>query len=230
MKVLLSTLFFILSISGYSQRYFLGMKKPVVIPSNIEARINLSLTAKPSATYNNFFSGNGPADGVISGSLLDITGASTGWTFSSVATTSTWGAFSGFSAFDDLPGTIVNSGTTLLPSESANIMESCWFSYGQDYNASFPQFRISGLNTSTTYEITLWAADGTNSFDADPIVTRVSGSSTSATQDIAANTSTLQAVTFTMTPNGSGEINGYLNKSGASSEYIVLTAIRIKAL
>jgi hypothetical protein len=119
-----------------------------------------------------------------------------------------------------------------LTGATSNVWASCFYSYGVDYNVSFPQFRITGLDAGKTYNLRIACSDGTNGFDADPTLIRVVGSATSSTTSHNGNngaTDVTTGGTFTsIAPNGSGEIAIYINKSGVSSEYIVCNALIIK--
>lgn len=221
-------LLILLSLFSTAQPFRALLGKKVTASSGQEARVNFSATNLSVPTYN-AMAGN-PHTAIRSVALLDITGVSTGWTISSVAT-GNWGAFSGGSASDNLTNT--STGMSFLTGATVNVWGSCFYSYGVDYNASNPQLRISGLNTAKTYEIKIACADGTNGFDADPTLVRAVGATSTSTTSLNGNngaTDVSTGATFTLAPDGSGIINIWINKSGVSSEYIVVNGLIIKEL
>lgn len=197
-------------------------------PSNPpEVRINFSLSSVSVSTYNNLFGHPHQAIRSIS-DLLDIEGNSTGWDISSVAT-GNWNAFSDASSSDTITSAI--TGMSFLEGATSNVWGTCFFSYGGEYNVANPQFRISGLNTSKSYEIKIACADGTNGFDADPTRVRVVGATSPSAVDLNGNSGAIDVTTgatFTLSPDGSGNIDVWINKVGVSSEYIVVNGMIIK--
>ncbi len=156
------------------------------------------------------------------------TDGTTGWGISSIATAN-WHPYTVNSAYN---GSGVTAGN-FIPGLSYLAYNNSWFNYDNpagaaDFDEASPQVRITGLNSSYTYDILITGSIGSLGFDGNPTIYRVKGASLSSSQSISANTTNVTTgATFTgIQPDGSGYIHIYVNSDGGSI-LGAISAIRI---
>ncbi|MGN6293780.1 MAG: hypothetical protein ACTHMV_13635 [Chitinophagaceae bacterium] len=220
MKILLLILFF--SVQLQAQPFLLMGKTPVVA-SSYQAdtlRVNFS---EASHAYAGFVNMTGdPKAGVVTYTHTN------GWTVSTIST-SNWAQYTnGKCVLDGFTG--AGSANNFFTGYSAALLSNGFFMYDAagNYNASFPQIRISGLNPSLDYKIRYTGCRGSMGFDANPMEYRVSGATSPSMQSVNGSvTSQSAGGDFTLKPNGSGQINVWLNTQAANSILAVIAAMEI---
>lgn len=172
-------------------------------------------------------------DSIVIANLIDSTGASTGWRF--VAKKVNWSGYSGASANNAIAG--ITGGSALSPGFATACYQSGWYQYyGGTNNSSLydntkPQFEITGLNPSKTYEFTFAGADGTYAFDNSPTRFRVEGLTQPAYQDLNGDvTNVTTNVKIQVQPDASGKVKGWLNAVFQSSELSLICGLTIREL
>lgn len=125
----------------------------------------------------------------------------------------------------------VNTGITnsTIPTGSIGVMKECYFNAVSSYNSADPQFTVSGLDPTKTYDVVLYAAlNASFSLDAHTEY-RVAGASVQTVQilNVSGNTST--PINFpAIVPNSSGNINIYFNLSSSNGGVVaVMNAITV---
>jgi hypothetical protein len=150
-------------------------------------------------------------------------------TVSSIATAN-WNAYSGCSCTSNDAVTGATGGS-YVSGVGNSAYESIWFNYGPttaNFDATKPQFQITGLNTATTYTIKMTGQDGTLGFDANPMRFVVAGATTPSSQDVNGDvTSQSNGASFTLQPDGTGKIKVWLNSVSGSSELATICILKI---
>ncbi len=185
-----------------------------------EIRIDTRASGTSSATGYNYLTG-APHSSVLSiSNLNDITGAATGVSISTIST-SNWVAYSGCSCSNNDATTGVTGGTYLGTGANNAVYQSIFFTYGTvtpaRYDATKPQLRISGLNPSTTYTIKLCGGDGTLGFTCKWAAKAAGATTTSTTEVDGDITNITTGATLTLQPDGSGNIDIWINSSTTNS-------------
>lgn len=124
-----------------------------------------------------------------------------------------------------------NTGITnsTIPTGATGVMKECYFNAVSSYNSADPQFIVSGLDPTKTYDVVLYAAlNASFSLDAHTEY-RVAGASVQTVQilNVSGNTST--PISFpAIAPNSSGNINIYFNLSSSNGGVVaVMNAITV---
>lgn len=169
------------------------------------ASFNFSATPVSVTGWTNL-SGN-PAAAVVTATANGITVSSVG--------AGNWAGNSGISAKN---GNGASSGTYF----PAAVMSNNWFQYNgatrtlANYNASYPQLQISGLNPDSFYILKMTGSD-TSSLVSNPVIYTISGSIVYAAQGPEAHNNATQGVVFQgIYPNSSGVINIYVNTTSST--------------
>jgi len=195
-------------------------------PDTVEVRIDFRLSGTSSSVTGTWNTAAGqPTSAVVSiSNLVDKNNTATGWGFTTIAT-GNWIAYSGGSANNAVSGI---TGGTSLSGASAGVYQSIWYNYGTitpaRYDATKPQFKLTGLNTSKTYSIQVAGSKGTLGFDSRNMIWQVTGATTPATQELDGGTSgsnitnVTTSLTFTVQPNGSGEISIWMNTMASGTQ------------
>ncbi len=151
------------------------------------AKVDFRLSGTSTGLTNwNTMAGD-PSTGVRSvANMIDTTGASTGWSISSVATAN-WKPYAGCScaANNSVQGL---TGGSAMPGASTASYQSIWFQANQSSPATYDvtkwQLQIGGLNDSKTYDILIAGNGGTLGFDGRYFVIRATGATSSSTVEI----------------------------------------------
>lgn len=226
--LLIVTILFSLVSDGQTPLHKL-IRKKVTTSSVIEARVHFSLGAYSVSTYNNL-TGN-PHSSIRSMSLNDITGAATGWSITTIATAN-WGQFSGTTATDGIAGV---TGGTFLDGATIVVYQNSMFNYGTTspatYDAAKPQLRITGLDISKDYTVKITGCDGTYTFDCTNMRYTIVGATSPASQDVGGDvTNVTNGATFTLKPDGSGQLTIWCNSISGSSELNMIAGLTITQL
>lgn len=225
MKKLFFLLFVVCSLSAQSQ--IIVNASPVYRPFAVAAaskdtiRINLSTTDQNVSTFNDMF--GAPANAVVTiANLVNISGNSTGVAITTIATAN-WLPYGGnpINSSNDPCCTITGASYYGTEANNATVAGSNFYNYGTvtpgRYDATKAQFRISGLNTAKTYEIKLTVLDGNLGFTCKAIIRVVGATSPTAIEVSGDVTSQSSGATFTLQPDGSGNIDIWVNTSTVNS-------------
>lgn len=152
-----------------------------------------------------------------------------GWTLSTVATAN-WHPYTSNTAYD-------GSGVTgsFIPGLNSAAYNYYWFNFNTSgspvavFDEASPQFRISGLNTAYRYTVRLTGVAAGTAFDANPSSYRAKGVTLLDAQTINGNLTTVNVggEFIQVQPNGSGQIDIYVNTVSGSSEVAAVCAIQI---
>lgn len=223
MKYILTCILGILSLNCFSQLpIIVNGHKYVVIPpvgGKDTVRINFSKTSQSVATYNSMF--GEPASGVVTRNALNnISGVATAINITTIATAN-WNGYSGANSSNDPCCAITGAPFYGSTANNATVAGSNFYTYGSiqpaRYDATRPQFRITGLKPASTYEIKITAIDGNLGFDCKVIFRAVGLTSPSAIQVNGDVTSQSNGATFTIQPTVGGQIELWCNTDGTAS-------------
>ena len=188
--------------------YWILLLTAICATSRLQAQIasfNFSATPVTVSGWTNV-SGNPAAN--------TITATANGITVSSVGS-GNWAGNSGISAKN---GNGANSGTYF----PAAVMSNNWFQYNggtqtlANYNASYPQLQLSGLNPDSFYILKMTGSD-TSSLVSNPMDYTISGSIVYAALGLEAHNNATQGITFQgIYPNSSGVIKIYVNTTSST--------------
>lgn len=217
----------------------LTKKASAAPPSSvIVAKIDFRASGTSTGLTNwNTLAGN-PSTAVLSiANMIDTTGASTGWSFSSNATNA-WSAYSGSASNNAVAGI---TGGTAMPGASTQSYQSIMYNYGTispaRYDATKWQFQIGGLDNTKTYTIRICGSEGTLGFDNRYYVIRAVGGTSSSVVEIDGGPGGGGGFTtvdtygeISCTPSG-GVIKIWLNSeasgAGGSSDLATICSMRI---
>ena len=175
-----------------------------ILQAQTTVSFNFSATAHSVSGWINVI--GDPATGIRSAS-----DPNTGMTISSIGTEK-WSSFFGQSAFD---GEGPSNGT-FFP---AGVMINEWLQYDGNlsaYNASVPQLKLSGLDTSRTYTIRM-AGSSTSPLSQNPTRYTIAGRTVSGYIDVNNTNNTANGATFNpIAPDASGNIYIYVNTANSS--------------
>lgn len=221
--IILSCLLLSLCTSAQLMKGVVLLKPPPPAPSGADSVIlNFSLTAHTvsGSTYNMY--------GDPSYNVLTYT-APNGWLFSTVATANwTQYATTANCAADNINGT--NSYTPLAPL-AASAATYGFFNHSSAafYNVAKPHFRISNLNPSSFYTISMAGCRGAyTGFDANPAIFTVNGATSgnySHNQSVSTQT---DGYSVTLQPNSSGVIECFVNVSAGNSILALIYGLKCK--
>lgn len=201
-----------------SSPYKLISNTPTI--SGVEIRIDMRGAGTSSATGYNYLTGS-PHSSVLSiANLNDTLGASTGVSISTIST-SNWSAYSGCSCSVNDAVTGITGGSYLGNGANAAVYQSIFFTYGTvapaRYSADFPQFRLSGLDPSSTYTIKLCGGDGSLGFTAKWSTRALGATLTSEVEVDGDVTNITTGATLVLQPSVAGVIDIYFNSSTTNS-------------
>lgn len=190
---------------------------------------NFSLTSKIYSPARNVI--GDPSYGI----RTDV--ASNGWTISSVATAN-WSQYPTNSncAIDAITGaTTANAYFTEISNQAGS---NAWFNYGSgsaNYDPLKHQLEITGLSTSGTYEVSMTGCDGSLGFDANPMLFRIVGATSSSVISFSGDTGNqTNGAFFTIQPDGTGKIRIWVNTQsstpGPGSIVALIYALKIKRI
>jgi hypothetical protein len=226
MKRILSILLLLASFSGNAQFVINSFKT-----SNggggggggswTEIRVDMRGAGTSSGTTGyNTLAGSPHSSVLTISNLNDITGTATGIGLTTVATAN-WSAYSGCSCSNNDAVSGITAGNYLGTGGSTEVYSSIIFNYGTvspaRYDATKPQFRLSGLDPATTYTIKITGGDGSLGFAANWVSRVVGGTSPSLAEVNGNVTNVTVGATFTLQPDGSGNIDIWFNSSTTNS-------------
>lgn len=194
---------------------------PVVGKDTI--RINFATTSQSVSSYNNM-SGN-PHSAVISNSaLVDYKGTTTAVGLTTIGTAN-WFPYSGVSSNNPCCS-ITGAPFYGTSANTAAVGGSNFFNYGATgvarYTVGFPQFRITGLKTTSTYEIKITNIDGNLGFNALGLF-RAVGLTSSTVIAVDGNVlSQTVGATFNLQPKVDGTIEIWANTNPTGSGDLVM--------
>jgi hypothetical protein len=183
--IIISVLCF-MYINGQTPLHMLVAKKQTTTSSGTKvAKIDFRGSGTSTGLTNWNTAAGSPATAVVTiSNLIDTTGASTGWSFSSNATNA-WSPYSGTSSNNAVSGI---TGGTAMSGASTQSYQSIWYNYGTispaRYDATKWQFQLSGLNDTKTYTITICGSEGTLGFDNRNFSLIASGATTTSAVEI----------------------------------------------
>lgn len=191
-------------------------------------KVNFSLSPITVSGYNNM-SGSPHAGVVTKTNMLDKNGATTAIGLSTIAT-GNWSAYSGISANDPCCG-ITGAPYYDATANNSSVAGTNFFNYGTitpgRYDASRPQFKISGLKVGSTYQLKITSIDGNLGFSSGSIFRVVGLTSPSAIVVDGNVTSQSSGATFTVKPTAAGEITIWCNSNTGSDDLVVVPALFI---
>ncbi|MBS1663441.1 MAG: hypothetical protein JST68_20530 [Bacteroidetes bacterium] len=199
------------------KRIFTVMLLLIVLDGRLDAQVLASFSFSQNSTAGYGWSDAGWTN-VFGDPFTGVrTATANGITISSIST-SNWVTNNGACAEDAVGAT----GGTFFPD---HILRCHWYqassSGGAAYNASVPQFRISGLNKDSFYILRMSSSYAFGAF-GDPTQYTVAGLTTAPSQFQYSNNNTATGVTFQhIYPDANGRINVYVNTTtGKNVAYI----------
>lgn len=220
-KILFKLLLIMMSLTSFSQPgrvFFHSGNKPDAGPTWQRIYVNFSVTDQSSglgSKWNSLYGHPHLGERSIA-DLKDTTGANTGVGITTVATAN-WSAYSNLTANDNFSIGIGTYYPVTLPSH--NIYTSIYFQYGAGgiYNATKPQFRITGLNPAKSYTLYMTCAELTGGFEAKGVF-RVVGLTSPAAINVNGDVANQSVgATFTLQPTAGGQIEIWANVQPSGS-------------